>query len=110
MTHALAVTTKTFDKEILQSDLPVLVDFWAVWCAPCRTIAPIVEALAKDYKGKLKVAKVDIDEDAAVARRYEISSIPTLMLFKRGEVAGQIIGAVPRGKIEAAIKKVLKDE
>jgi len=106
-THALALTEKTFDKEILQSDIPALVDFWAEWCPPCKVVAPIVEALAKDYKGKLKVGKVDIEEAGKIAERYEIQSIPTLLLFKDGEIAGQIVGAAPRAKIEAAIKKML---
>jgi thioredoxin 1 len=109
MAHALAVTEDTFEKEVLQSDLPVLVDFWATWCPPCRAIAPTIEALAKDYKGRLKVGKVDIEEQAEIAQRYEVQSIPTLMLFKDGKVAAQIVGAVPRTKIEAAIKKVLED-
>jgi thioredoxin 1 len=109
MGHALAITEDTFEKEILQSNTPVLVDFWAEWCPPCKAIAPIVEALAKDYKGRLKVGKVDIEEAGEIAQRYEVQSIPTLMLFKDGKVAAQIVGAVPRAKIEVAIKKVLED-
>jgi thioredoxin 1 len=109
MAHALAVTEDTFKKEVLQSDIPVLVDFWAAWCSPCRAIAPTIEALAKDYKGRLLVGKVDVEEHAKIAQRYKIQSIPTLVLFKGGKVAVQIVGAVSRAKIETAIKKVLED-
>ncbi len=107
MAHTLALTADTFDQEVLHSDTPTLVDFWADWCPPCKAIAPTIEALAKEYKGRLKVGKVDIEEVGEIAQRYEISSIPTLLLFKDCKVAGQIVGAAPRAKIEAAIKKVL---
>jgi thioredoxin 1 len=97
----------SFESEILKSETPALVDFWAVWCGPCRQIAPTVEALAKEYKGKLKVAKMDVDAHQGVPQKYEIRSIPTLLIFKGGNVVGQIVGAVPRAKIEEAIKKHL---
>jgi len=103
----LEVSDQSFEKEILQSNVPVLVDFWAVWCGPCRQIAPAVEALAQQYKGKLKVAKMNVDDHVLVPQRYEIRSIPTLLVFKNGAVAGQIVGAVAKAKIEEAIKKVL---
>ncbi len=97
----------TFDKEVLKSDVPVLVDFWAVWCGPCKAIAPAVEELAKQYKGKVKVAKMDVDEHQQVPQQYGIRSIPTLLLFKGGRVVDTIVGAVPKTKLEDSIKKVI---
>jgi thioredoxin 1 len=100
-------TDSNFDSEVLKSSQPVLVDFWAQWCAPCRAIGPIVDALAGDYAGKLKVGKVNIDENPKVPTNYDVRSIPTLLVFKDGKVIGQIVGAVPRPKIEELIKKAL---
>jgi thioredoxin 1 len=101
------VTDKNFEAEVLGAQVPTLVDFWAVWCGPCRAIAPAVEQLATQYKGQLKVAKMNVDDHVLVPQKYEITSIPTLLLFKGGQVAGQIVGAVPKQKIEDAIKKVI---
>jgi thioredoxin 1 len=101
------LTDQNFDAEVLKADLPTLVDFWAVWCGPCRQIAPTVEALADVYKGKLKVAKMDVDHHQIVPQQYGIRSIPTLLIFKGGKVVGQVVGAVPRSKLEAEIQKHL---
>ena len=101
------VTDQSFEQEIMKSDLPALVDFWAVWCGPCRAIAPTVEALAAEYRGRLKVGKINVDEHQQVPQRFEIRSIPTLLLFKGGNVVGQLVGAVSKAKIEEAIKKIL---
>jgi thioredoxin 1 len=97
----------TFDTEVLKSDTPVLVDFWAVWCGPCKAIAPTVEELAKQYKGKVKVAKMDVDEHQQVPQRFGIRSIPTLLVFKGGRVVDTIIGAVSKAKIEESLKKAM---
>lgn len=101
----LELTDSNFDSEVLQSDTPALVDFWAVWCGPCKQIAPTVEALASEYKGKLKVGKLNIDDHQQVPQKYGIRSIPTLLVFKGGQVVGQIVGAVPRTKLEEELKK-----
>ena len=96
-----------FDSEILKSDTPALVDFWAVWCGPCKQISPTVEALAGEYKGRLKVGKMNIDQHQIVPQKYGIRSIPTLLVFKGGQVVGQVVGAVPRAKLEDELKKHL---
>jgi thioredoxin 1 len=105
--NVVEVTDTNFEAEILKSSLPTLVDFWAVWCAPCRAIAPHVEALATEYTGKIRVGKCDIDSNPRVPTQYDIRSIPTLLMFKNGQVVGQVVGAVPRAKLEELIKKAL---
>jgi len=101
------LTDANFEAEVLKSDVPTLVDFWAVWCGPCKQIAPMVDALANDYKGRLKVAKLDVDHNQIVAQQYSVKSIPTLLIFKGGKVVGQLIGAMPRSKLEAELQKHL---
>ena len=101
----LELSDESFETDILKSEKPALVDFWAVWCGPCRQIAPTVEALASEYKGRLVVGKLNIDQHQIVPQRYGIRSIPTLLVFKGGQVVGQIVGAVPRAKIEDEVKK-----
>jgi len=101
--NVMTVTSSTWDKEVLQSDKLVMVDFWAVWCGPCRMIAPSIEELAKEYEGKIKVAKLNTDENPDVASRYKIMGIPTVMFFKKGEKLDQVVGAVPKPQLKAKI-------
>ena len=103
MAQPVAVTDENFGDEILKSDKPALVDFWADWCGPCRMVAPSVKAIAEEYGDSLKVAKMDVDENPAVPGRYGIVGIPTLMLFKNGEVVERIVGALPKDRIVAQI-------
>jgi len=103
----LNIGDSEFKKEVLDSQQPVLVDFWATWCAPCRAIAPAVEELATQFKGKVKVAKINIDDNQDTPQQYGVRSIPTLLLFKGGRVVEQIVGAVPKARLEDALKKVV---
>ena len=103
----VTVLDATFKSEVLDSQTPVLVDFWATWCAPCRAIAPALEELTTQYKGQLKIAKVDVDENQQIAQQFGIRSIPTLLMFKGGKVVEQLVGAAPKAKLEDSIKKVL---
>lgn len=107
MANLLQVTESNFEDEVLSSDIPVLIDFWAVWCGPCKMVAPIVEELATEYAGTLKVGKCDVDSNQSIAVRYGIRSIPTLLIFKNGEVAQQMIGASPKHVIKAKVDEVL---
>jgi len=100
-----AVSDDTFEAEVKKADKPVLVDFWAEWCGPCRMIAPIIEEISEEFAGKLKVVKLDIESNPGVAQAYNIRGIPALLLFKNGEVAGQKIGALPKQQLKAWISE-----
>ncbi len=105
--NVMEFTDQSFEQEVLKADQPVLVDFWAAWCGPCRMIAPAVESLADEYAGKAKVGKVNVDENSATPGRYNIRSIPTLLLFKGGEVREQVVGVKSRDEIANLLKKYL---
>jgi thioredoxin 1 len=107
MADVTNVSDDTFDAEVLKSELPVLLDLWAEWCGPCKAIAPTLEALAGEYAGKLKVVKLNVDDNPKTPADYNVRGIPNLILFKGGEVQEQIVGAVPRAKLEEAIKNVV---
>jgi len=101
------LNAENFESEVLNSAEPVLVDFWASWCGPCKMIAPIIDQLAEEYAGRIKVAKLNVDESRSVAEQYRIMSIPTLLVFKDGEVVNQAIGARPKGDLEKMLENVL---
>jgi len=103
----LEVSDATFDQEVLKSEQPVLVDFWAVWCGPCKALAPIVDGVAATYAGKLKVAKVNVDENGATPSRFGIRGIPALLFFKGGKVMDQVVGYRPQEEIEEKVKRLL---
>jgi thioredoxin len=100
---ATAVTVQTFDSEVLQSDKPVLVDFWAEWCGPCHAVAPVLDRIVEEQNGDLKLVKVNIDEEHELQQRYGVMSIPTMILFRDGEPAASVIGAQPKGAIERSL-------
>ncbi|MBI4999834.1 thioredoxin [Candidatus Gottesmanbacteria bacterium] len=103
----LTLTDQNFEDEVLKSSLPVLVDFWAAWCGPCQMLAPIIEELAKDFEEKIKIGKLDVDQNPKMAEKYEILSIPTLLIFKKEEVVKQIIGVKPKEELEKIINEVV---
>ena len=107
MAKVLQVSDENFDAEVIRSDLPVLVDFWAPWCGPCKFIAPVVEELAAEYAGRLKVAKLNVDDNPLTPSRYGVRGIPNLLILKGGAVKEQIIGAVPKARLTQAIESVL---
>jgi len=100
-------TDDNFQSEVLGSTEPVLVDFWAAWCGPCRNLAPLVDQLAAEYKGKLKVGKLDVDAHQNVPQKYNVLSIPTVLLFKNGQVADQLVGSVPKATLDAMVKRAI---
>jgi thioredoxin len=104
MSEPLVVTTDTFESEVLNSEVPVLVDFWAEWCGPCRQVAPVMDQIAEEYEGAVKVAKVDVDAESALAGHFGISSIPTIAFFEPGEQPKAVVGALPKEMVESAFK------
>jgi thioredoxin 1 len=103
----LTFTDANFERDVIQSDRPVLVDFWATWCAPCKAIAPLIDAVADEYAGKVKVGKVNVDDNPATPGKFGVRGIPTLILFKNGAVIDQVVGAVPKSQLDALIAKAL---
>jgi thioredoxin 1 len=104
---SITITASNFQAEVLNSSVPVLIDFWAPWCGPCRMIGPVIDEIANDYSGKLKVGKVNVDEEPALAGKHSVSSIPALFLYKDGAMAGQRIGAAQKHEIEAMFKDLI---
>jgi thioredoxin 1 len=104
---SIKITSDNFNSEVLQSSLPVLIDFWAPWCGPCKMLSPIIDQIAEEYSGVIKVGKIDIDEESSLAQQHGISSIPTLILYKNGEIAAQKNGAAPKHDIEALFKDLI---
>ena len=107
ISEPIHVTDAAFEKTVLQSTLPVIVDFWAPWCGPCRMVAPVVDEISEQYKGQIKVVKVNTDENPQVASQYGIRSIPTLMIFKKGEKVDMVVGAVPKSTLASTLEKYL---
>ena len=107
MATIVQVGDDNFEAEVLRSDIPVLIDFWAPWCGPCKSIAPVIEELARDYEGRLKVAKLNVDENPVTPSRYAVRGIPNLLILKGGAVKEQLIGAVPKSRLVQAIESVL---
>jgi thioredoxin 1 len=105
--HVLEFTDQNFDSDAVDSDMPVLVDFWATWCGPCKAIAPVIEEIAGEYDGKVKVGKVDVDKNQDTAMKYGVRSIPTLLIIKDGKVVNQIVGAVPKSNITDMLDQLI---
>ncbi len=109
MAKPLTVTDDSFDSNVIKNSLPVIVDFWASWCPPCRIIGPILEEIAEEYDGKVVVGKVDVDNNQSLAQKYGIRSIPTILFFKGGEVKDQVIGALPKSEFVSRLDTLLKE-
>jgi len=108
MSKPVVISDSTFDSEVLKSDIPVIVDFWAPWCGPCKMIAPILEELANEHEGKVKIAKMDVDQNTQIASQFKIMSIPSLLFFKDGKLVDQVVGALPKAQLASHLEKVLK--
>ena len=107
MSAPLNITDDQFESEVLQSDIPVIVDFWATWCGPCKMIAPILEEVAGEYADKVKIVKIDVDSNSQTAAKHNIMSIPSLLFFKNGEVVDQVVGAIPKAQLTARLDKMV---
>lgn len=107
MSNAIALTTNNFEAEVLKSNIPVLVDFWAPWCGPCRMLGPVVDEIASTYGEKLKVCKVNIDDESDLSSQYNVSSVPTLLVFNKGVQTNQKVGAIPKAEIEKLFKDLI---
>ena len=107
MSKVVHSRTQNFDADVLQSQVPVFVDFWAEWCGPCRIIGPIIDDLAREFDGKVKFVKVNVDENGEIADRYQIQAIPTLIIFTNGQQANRMVGVAPKGKYQALVREVL---
>ncbi|HOD66720.1 MAG TPA: thioredoxin [candidate division Zixibacteria bacterium] len=107
MSKPITVTDDSFEQEVIQADKPVIVDFWATWCGPCKMIAPILEEVAREYADRVKVAKIDVDSNTEVARKFGIMSIPSLIFFKNGEELDRVVGAIPKSQLTQRLEKVL---
>ena len=103
----IVLTKENFEEEVLKSEIPVLVDFWATWCGPCKAMAPILEEIASENTGKLKVAKLDVDSQSAIAQQYGVMSMPTFMIFKGGKRVAQVIGAMPKSQLMGVVQPIL---
>jgi thioredoxin 1 len=107
MSKVIALKDADYSTEVVESTLPVLVDFWATWCGPCQMMGPVIDAVAEEYEGKVKVMKCNVDENPATPAKFGIRGIPTLLLFDKGEVVDRVVGAVPRGQVDTLLKKVV---
>jgi thioredoxin 1 len=107
MSNPIELTDDNFESEVIKSDKPVLVDFWATWCSPCQMVSPIVEEIAKDYADKLKVGKLNVDQNSKIASQYGIMSIPSLLFFKEGKVVDQVTGAAPKKQLKERVEKII---
>lgn len=105
--NEVTITSDNFEEEVLKSNIPVLVDFWAPWCGPCKIVGPILTELAQAYLGKVKIAKLNVDENPELTTKYNVMSIPTMKFFKAGEIVGELVGAAPKNTIEAELEKLI---